>query len=108
VTLCAWHPAPEVTTPGSPGTTWQAMGGMQVGSIWGHGSYVAPDWTADWLHREAVFILDDWARAEHQAPFASLPKPDQAAGLATGHSYRPTTKPLVRPPGRVDAPQPAS
>src|SRR5262245_988647 len=29
---------------------WQAMGGMQVGSIWGHGSYVAPDWTADYLH----------------------------------------------------------
>ena len=26
---------------------------MEVGSIWGHGSYVAPDWTADWLHREA-------------------------------------------------------
>ena len=25
---------------------WQAMGGMEVGSIWGHGSYVAPDWTA--------------------------------------------------------------
>ncbi len=24
---------------------WQAMGGMEVGSIWGHGSYVAPDWT---------------------------------------------------------------
>lgn len=35
---------------------WQAMGGMQVGSIWGHGSYVAPDWTADYLHREAVFF----------------------------------------------------
>src|SRR6266567_5120151 len=43
---------------------WQALGGMQVGSIWGHGSYVAPDWTADWLHRESVFILNDWARAE--------------------------------------------
>ena len=43
---------------------WQAMGGMQVGSIWGHGSYVAPDWTADWLHREAMFILDSWASAE--------------------------------------------
>ena len=37
---------------------WQAMGGMQVGSIWGHGSYVAPDWTADYLHREAVFISE--------------------------------------------------
>lgn len=41
---------------------WQSLGGMEVGSIWGHGSYVAPDWTADWLHREAVFILDAWAK----------------------------------------------
>ena len=23
---------------------WQSMGGMQQGSIWGHGSCVAPDW----------------------------------------------------------------
>ncbi len=43
---------------------WQAMGGMQVGSIWGHGSYVAPDWSADWLHRECVFILNDWAKVQ--------------------------------------------
>jgi nitric oxide reductase subunit B len=40
---------------------WQSIGGMEVGSIWGHGSYVAPDWTADWLHREALFILDSWS-----------------------------------------------
>jgi len=26
---------------------WQAMGGMEMGSIWGPGSYVAPDWTAE-------------------------------------------------------------
>jgi nitric oxide reductase subunit B len=32
---------------------WQSIGGMQQGSIWGHGSYLAPDWSADWLHREA-------------------------------------------------------
>ncbi len=37
---------------------WRAMGGMQQGSIWGHGSYLAPDWSADWLHREAVALLD--------------------------------------------------
>jgi hypothetical protein len=43
---------------------WQSMGGMEVGSIWGHGSYVAPDWTADWLHREAIFILDRWANSD--------------------------------------------
>ena len=23
--------------------TWQSLGGQEVGSIWGHGSYVAPD-----------------------------------------------------------------
>src|SRR5690606_17106849 len=28
---------------------WQSIGGMQLGSIWGHGGYVAPDWSADWL-----------------------------------------------------------
>lgn len=43
---------------------WQALGGMELGSVWGHGSYVAPDWTADWLHREAMFILDRWATDE--------------------------------------------
>ena len=37
---------------------WQSMGGMQLGSIWGHGGYVAPDWSADWLHREATSVLD--------------------------------------------------
>lgn len=36
---------------------WQANGGMQQGSIWGHGSYLAPDWSADWLHREAEALL---------------------------------------------------
>lgn len=36
---------------------WQALGGMQQGSIWGHGSYLAPDWSADWLHREAEALL---------------------------------------------------
>jgi nitric oxide reductase subunit B len=30
---------------------WQTTGGHQLGSIWGHGAYVAPDWSADWLHR---------------------------------------------------------
>lgn len=42
---------------------WQSIGGQEVGSIWGHGAYVAPDWTADYLHRESLFILDVWAKA---------------------------------------------
>jgi nitric oxide reductase subunit B len=31
--------------------TYLARGGQQIGSIWGHGSYLAPDWSADILHR---------------------------------------------------------
>ena len=50
---------------------WQSIGGQQVGSVFGHGAYVAPDWTADWLHREAVYTLDTWARAEGAKDFDS-------------------------------------
>lgn len=47
---------------------WQSIGGMEQGSIWGHGSYVAPDWSADWLHREAQALLT----LLQQTPFAGL------------------------------------
>src|SRR5581483_1644058 len=57
---------------------WQSMGGMEVGSIWGHGSYVAPDWTADWLHRELTFVLDDWSGQEYGANYRDLRAEDQA------------------------------
>ena len=33
---------------------WRRLGGMELGSVWGHGGYLAPDWTADVLHREAL------------------------------------------------------
>jgi nitric oxide reductase subunit B len=58
---------------------WQALGGMQVGSIWGHGGYVAPDWTADYLHREAVFILDEFAKKDFSTNYSSLSSEQQAA-----------------------------
>jgi len=57
---------------------WQSLGGMEVGSVWGHGSYVAPDWTADWLHREASFVLDEWARAERGQAYSQLPAEEKA------------------------------
>ena len=57
---------------------WQSLGGMEVGSVWGHGSYVAPDWTADWLHREATFILDRWANTEFGTEYAQLDGEKQA------------------------------
>lgn len=60
---------------------WQAMGGMQIGSIWGHGSYVAPDWTADYLHREALFILNNWSGGRFGVDGASLQPEERAAML---------------------------
>src|SRR5690606_17281836 len=51
----------------------------QLGSIWGHGAYQAPDWTADWLHRELLAWLDLAAQQLHGKAYASLGGPEQAA-----------------------------
>ena len=41
---------------------------------------MAPDWSADWLHRESVSLLDLWARADGgMATYAQLPEEQQAA-----------------------------
>lgn len=56
---------------------WQSLGGMQKGSIWGHGSYLAPDWTADWLHREAVAILEVASLREYGSNFETQDKINQ-------------------------------
>jgi nitric oxide reductase subunit B len=61
---------------------WQSIGGQQLGSIWGHGSYVAPDWTADWLHREATAWLDIESLRQNAVPYSGLGE-EQQASLAT-------------------------
>ena len=62
---------------------WQSMGGMQQGSIWGHGSYVAPDWSADWLHREALALLDRIAMRERGVDYDALSAADKAPPSAS-------------------------
>ena len=59
---------------------WQSIGGQEIGTVWGHGAYVAPDWSADWLHRESEILLNTWAREKGAASFAALPL-EQQAGL---------------------------
>src|SRR5688572_20517599 len=61
---------------------WQSIGGQQLGSIWGHGSYVAPDWTADWLHREATAWLDIRSLREAAVPYHALGEEQQASMAA--------------------------
>jgi nitric oxide reductase subunit B len=58
---------------------WQSIGGHQLGSIWGHGSYVAPDWSADWLHRESMALLDRWAQAGFGIGYDALRPGEQAS-----------------------------
>lgn len=88
---------------------WQSMGGMQLGSIWGHGGYVAPDWSADWLHREALAVLDGWAQAEDGMPYAELGAERQAAlegrlrGVMRTNTYDPETKTITLAPARAQA-----
>ena len=59
---------------------WQSIGGQQLGSIWGHGALVAPDWSADWLHRESLALLEVWSQREHARPYAQL-APEQRGAL---------------------------
>jgi nitric oxide reductase subunit B len=55
---------------------WRSAGGQQLGTVWGHGSYVAPDWSADWLHREAVALQGILARQKAKGKLGTA---DQAA-----------------------------
>jgi nitric oxide reductase subunit B len=57
---------------------WLAAGGQQLGSVWGHGSYIAPDWSADWLHREALVLRQIWAQRDYGQAFDTLAKGPQA------------------------------
>jgi nitric oxide reductase subunit B len=88
---------------------WQTLGGMEVGSVWGHGSYVAPDWTADWLHREAVFILDRWAKSDHGTEFDKLDNEKQSqlsgrlATLLRTNTFDPATQTVTVALVRADA-----
>ena len=88
---------------------WQSIGGQEVGSVWGHGAYVAPDWSADWLHRELTWLLDQWAQKEHKKPYAQMTAEQQAAlraRLSTEirtNTYNPATGDLVISPERAHA-----
>lgn len=88
---------------------WQSIGGQEVGTIWGHGSYVAPDWTADWLHRECTYMLDRWAAEMGAANFAALglePRAALAARLGRimrTNTWDPATGRVTLDPVRADA-----
>jgi nitric oxide reductase subunit B len=88
---------------------WQSIGGQEVGSIWGHGAYLAPDWNADWLHRESLWILNKWSQEQFNSKFDDI-NDEQQAQLLTRlkkemrtNTYNEETKELVISNDRMEA-----
>lgn len=85
-----------------------SRGGQHIGTIWGHGSYLAPDWSADYLHRLGLFLaarhhgLDSAQAAQFsQQDFETLDAAEQGKLSAIvedeikQNRYNPSTETLV-------------
>ena len=88
---------------------WQSIGGQQLGSIWGHGALVAPDWSADWLHRETLAWFDLRARATDGVAYTELDPGRQARvqaelrPLIRGNTFDAASERIVVPAQRATA-----
>ncbi len=88
---------------------WQSVGGQEIGTVWGHGAYQAPDWSADWLHKEAAFMLDKLAFQDDSLPYDKV-SPQRQAALKIKlqedirvNSYEDATKTLIVSDIRAEA-----
>lgn len=88
---------------------WQSIGGQELGTIWGHGAYQAPDWSADWLHKEAVYMLNKLAMETSGVEYDKLNEEQKAAMKVRlqkdirKNTYDPETKILTVSPLRAEA-----
>lgn len=60
-------------------TVFLKYGLMDNGSIWGHGAYLGPDYSAEALHRMGVDTAEAIAQQQHQQPLSALTPSQQAA-----------------------------
>ena len=90
---------------------WLSAGGQQLGSVWGHGSYLAPDWSADWLHREALALRSVWAQKQFSKPYEQLSVGQQGElngrlkSEMRGNTYDAATGAITLSPERAEAVQ---
>ena len=88
---------------------WLSAGGQQLGTVWGHGSYLAPDWSADWLHREALALRAELAATRYRVPIEHLTatrKAELDAAVKTemrANTYDPATGTIAVSPERARA-----
>jgi nitric oxide reductase subunit B len=94
ITLIAYRNAPPIPTQvldpsgallfssddvGEGQAVFLKYGLMANGSIWGHGAYLGPDYSAEALHRMGEVTAQTIAQAQHRHPLASLTQSQQAA-----------------------------
>ena len=62
---------------------------MEHGTLWGHGAYLGPDYTAEYLHRLTEIARDTEAGARYGKPFAALTQEQaHSAGEAVKRSLK--------------------
>jgi nitric oxide reductase subunit B len=82
---------------------------MEHGTLWGHGAYLGPDYSAEYLHRLSEVTRDTIAAEKYGKPFAQL-SPDQqivasaeARRVLKQNRYEPASRTLLYTPGEVAA-----
>jgi len=82
---------------------------MENGTVWGHGAYLGPDFTAEHIHEIALDASDNLARREYGRNFRDLGVPKRAAvtaevtQLLKDNRYHRRTGTLVFTPAQASA-----
>ena len=82
---------------------------MEHGSLWGHGAYLGPDYSAEYLHRLSEVTQDTIATGKYGKLFAQLSPDEQSAASAQTitalkeNRYEPASQTLRFSPGEVAA-----
>ncbi len=82
---------------------------MEHGSLWGHGAYLGPDYSAEYLHRLSEVTRDTIATEKYSKLFAQLSPDERSATSAQTitvlkeNRYEPASRTLRFSPGEVAA-----
>jgi nitric oxide reductase subunit B len=82
---------------------------MEHGSVWGHGAYLGPDYSAEYLHRLSEVTLDTIATEKYGKLFAQLSPDEQSVASARTmtvlkeNRYEPASRTLRLSSGEVAA-----
>ncbi len=78
---------------------FQRYGLMEYGSVYGHGAYLGPDFTAEYLHNSAEFLIKAYARVSA----AGLSARERVAAELHENTYKPAEDSLIWSRPRADA-----